>query len=139
MNREGRPRSPEEPSSAATARAENNAMKNEETMQSYHQQQNMLAEAIALLPQVSQNVSAITLFHQLPILYQQHYQHMFQYLQESLRLQNAVNFLDKPQILAVSHVTSAVYARKCLPASSNRPPPTPHTHTAVFHWRRKSP
>lgn len=112
MNRGGHPRSPEEPSRAATARTENNAMKNEETMQSHHhhhhhQQQNMLAEAIASLPLVPQNVAAITLFHQLPILYQQHFQHMWQSrilpnLQEFQRLQNTFNFVDKPQLPAVS-------------------------------------
>lgn len=69
----------------------------------HHQQRNMLAEAIASLPPVPQNLSAIALFHQLPILYQQHYQHMLQsrilpYLQESLRLQGTANFVDKPQL-----------------------------------------
>lgn len=113
MNRGGRPRSPEEPSRAAIARPENNVMKNEETMQSHHQQQNMLAEAIASLPLVPQNMSAITLFHQLPILYQQHYQHTLQshilpFLQESLRLQSAVNFLDKPQLPAVSRAAAVI-------------------------------
>ncbi|XP_050542808.1 forkhead box protein C1-A-like [Daktulosphaira vitifoliae] len=78
-------------------------MKTEEMIQN-QQQRNMLAEAIASLPQVPQNLSALALFHQLPILYQQHYQHMLQsrilpYLQESLRLQSAVNYLDtKPQL-----------------------------------------
>jgi len=106
MNRGGQPRSPEPPSRTAAASVD--AMKNEEpTIQSSHQQRNMLAEAIASLPPVPQNLSAIALFHQLPILYQQHYQHMLQsrilpYLQESLRLQSSVTFADKPQMPTVS-------------------------------------
>ncbi|XP_050422116.1 forkhead box protein E3-like isoform X2 [Adelges cooleyi] len=98
MNRGGQAHTSEEQS------AETSEMKTEETVES-QQQRNMLAEAIASLPPVPQNLSAIALFHQLPILYQQHYQHMLQsrilpYLQESLRLQNAVNYVDnnKPQL-----------------------------------------
>jgi len=104
MNRGGQPHSPEQPSRTA---AVVDSMKNEEpTIPSHHQQRNMLAEAIASLPPVPQNLSAIALFHQLPILYQQHYQHMLQsrilpYLQESLRLQSSVNFVDKPQMPTV--------------------------------------
>jgi hypothetical protein len=102
MNRGSRPGPPEE-SNCTTASVN---MKNEETLQS-HQQRNMLAEAIASLPPVPQNLSAIALFHQLPILYQQHYQHMLQsrilpYLQESLRLQSTANIIDKPQLSTVS-------------------------------------
>ncbi|KAL5244081.1 hypothetical protein ACI65C_011491 [Semiaphis heraclei] len=104
MNRGGQPHSPEQPSRTAAAV---DSMKNEEpTIPSHHQQRNMLAEAIASLPPVPQNLSAIALFHQLPILYQQHYQHMLQsrilpYLQESLRLQSSVNYVDKPQMPTV--------------------------------------
>lgn len=104
--------SAEEPSRTETAPTPAAVdMKNEETtaVQGHLQQGNMLAEAIASLPPVPQNLSAIALFHQLPILYQQHYQHMLQsrilpYLQESLRLQSsAQNFVDKPsQLSAVS-------------------------------------
>lgn len=102
MNRGGQPQSPEDPSHTTAV-----DMKNEETSMQSHQQRNMLAEAIASLPPVPQNLSAITLFYQLPILYRQHYQHMLQsrilpYLQESLRLQSNVNFIDKPQIPTVS-------------------------------------
>lgn len=84
-------------------------MKNDDTaLQSlHHQQRTLLAEAIASLPPVPQNLSAIALFHQLPILYQQHYQHMLQsrilpFLQESLRTQSSANFMDKSQLPTVS-------------------------------------
>lgn len=109
MNRGAQPHSPEQPS--RTAAAVDSIMKNEEpTIPSHHQQRNMLAEAIASLPPVPQNLSAIALFHQLPILYQQHYQHMLQsrilpYLQESLRLQSSVNFADKPQMPTVPAIS----------------------------------
>ncbi|XP_060861762.1 forkhead transcription factor fkh-6-like [Metopolophium dirhodum] len=108
MNRGAQPHSPEQPSRTAAAV---DSMKNEEpTIPSHHQQRNMLAEAIASLPPVPQNLSAIALFHQLPILYQQHYQHMLQsrilpYLQESLRLQSSVNFADKPQTPTVPAIS----------------------------------
>ncbi|XP_060850007.1 forkhead box protein D5-C-like [Rhopalosiphum padi] len=108
MNRGGQPHSPEQPSRTAAAV---DSMKNEEpTIPSHHQQRNMLAEAIASLPPVPQNLSAIALFHQLPILYQQHYQHMLHsrilpYLQESLRLQSSVNFADKPQMPTVPAIS----------------------------------
>lgn len=105
MNRTGQAHSaPEEPSrsSSAVAVTVQDLMKNEEVVQGgHHMHYSMLAEAIASLPPIPQNLSALALFHQLPILYQQHYHHMLQSrilprLQESLRLQSTANFAEKP-------------------------------------------
>lgn len=141
MNRGGRPHSPEEQPSRTVVDPVD--MKNEESLQS-HQQRNMLAEAIASLPPVPQNLSAIALFHQLPILYQQHYQHMLQsrilpYLQESLRLQNTVNFADKPQVMPSVSVSNMcrITTRRCA-LKYNRFTVNDNAYPIFFKTRAKS-